>query len=113
VVGFCVLIRTSSYSLDWLSVSQASKPLIAQLVEPSMNPVFNKEHKAFIWNYYEGTSVYSWLLEFQDKERMEQFKETFGRCIFEALNQMPFSRFEVSIHRRGVSIASCSFIHLI
>lgn len=82
---------------DWLSVSQGSKPLIAQLVEPSMNPVFNKEHKAFIWNYYEGTHVYSWLLQFPSKESIETFKEMFGRCIFEALNQTPFSKFEVSL----------------
>jgi hypothetical protein len=61
-----------------------------------MNPVFNKEHKAFIWNYYEGAHVYSWLLQFPSKESIETFKEMFGRCIFEALNQTPFSKFEVS-----------------
>src|SRR6202041_1441590 len=34
-----VQIGTYKY---WLSVSQADKPLIAQLLEPSMNPVFNR-----------------------------------------------------------------------
>ncbi|KAI9284279.1 cytoplasm protein [Umbelopsis sp. AD052] len=87
------LVQIGPYKY-WLSVSQGSKPLIAQLVEPSMNPVFNKEHKAFIWNYYEGTHVYSWLLQFSDKETIETFKEMFGRCIFEALNQTSFSKFE-------------------
>jgi hypothetical protein len=86
-----VQIGTYKY---WLSVSQADKPLIAQLLEPSMNPVFNKEHSAFIWNYYEGNQVYSWLLQFPDKQSLEDFKEVFGRCIFEALNEMSFSKFE-------------------
>lgn len=86
-----VQIGTYKY---WLSVSQADKPLIAQLLEPSMNPVFNKEHSAFIWNYYEGSQVYSWLLQFPDKQNLEDFKEMFGRCIFETLNEMPFSKFE-------------------
>jgi hypothetical protein len=86
-----VQIGTYKY---WLSVSQADKPLIAQLLEPSMNPVFNREHSAFIWNYYEGSQVYSWLLQFPDKQSLEDFKEMFGRCIFEALNEMSFSKFE-------------------
>ncbi|CAM0138831.1 beta-adaptin [Umbelopsis sp. WA50703] len=87
------LVKIGTYKY-WLSISQGAKPLIAQLVEPSMNPVFNKEHSAFIWNYYEGNSVYSWLLQFSDKATMDSFKEVFGRCIFESLNQMPFSKFE-------------------
>lgn len=68
-----------------------------------MNPVFNKEHKAFIWNYYEGAHVYSWLLQFPSKESIETFKEMFGRCIFEALNQTPFSKFEVSPRYKGLT----------
>ncbi|KAH8554864.1 vacuolar import and degradation protein [Umbelopsis sp. PMI_123] len=88
-----LIVKIGAYKY-WLSISQGSKPLIAQMVEPSMNPVFNKDHKAFIWNYYEGKNVYSWLLQFSEKDNLDKFKEMFGRCIFEALNQTPFSKFE-------------------
>jgi hypothetical protein len=105
VFGICHILSCNSLS-DWLSVSQAKKPLIAQLLEPSMNPVFNREHSAFIWNYYEGSQVYSWLLQFPDKQSLEDFKEMFGRCIFEALNETPFSKFEVSICNQVVKWCS-------
>lgn len=67
-------------------------------------PVFNREHSAFIWNYYEGSHIYSWLLQFPDKESLEHFKDMFGRCIFEALNQTPFSKFEASYERWSTDI---------
>ncbi|OZJ04820.1 hypothetical protein BZG36_02338 [Bifiguratus adelaidae] len=76
----------------WLAVNGGAKGLMAQEIEPQMNPVFSNEHKSFVWNYQDATGIYSWLLRFPDDETFKTFSNAFAQCIYETGNQLQYNK---------------------
>lgn len=77
----------------WLAVSAQDNPLISQPVEQRMNPVFSQEHKSFVWNYFdERGQVWSWSIRFNDATNETAFREMFGQCMWETLNESSWAK---------------------
>ncbi|ORX95192.1 cytoplasm protein [Basidiobolus meristosporus CBS 931.73] len=86
------LIEVNQYEY-WLSVEGDGRPYISQPIGSDMNPVFSNEHHSFIWCYTDDNGyVYSWSLKFTDAQEEQIFIESFGRCMYETLNQQNFSK---------------------
>ncbi|KAK9466866.1 VID27 cytoplasmic protein-domain-containing protein [Lipomyces arxii] len=72
----------------WMEIVSVKKTWMGTLVTPEINPVFNYEHRSFIFNYYsDDGSASSWLLRFADADQLEAFQEILMRALWESLNQ--------------------------
>eukprot|EP00158_Paraphelidium_tribonemae_P005597 Partr_v1_DN27422_c0_g1_i2_m71816 putative vacuolar import and degradation protein len=79
----------------WFFVSSQSSPFtISQQLDNTMNPFFSDEFFSFIWNYYDDKSslTYSWSIKFDDVVMFKEFRQLFGRCMYEALNLEAFKK---------------------
>ncbi|KAG0348608.1 hypothetical protein BG004_004736 [Podila humilis] len=84
----CRFVRTRKYTY-WLTVTtQGGEKQLVQPLEARMNAVFDKQHKSFIWNYFDDQSrVFSWLIRFKDTETFSRVSEAFSECLYETNNQ--------------------------
>ncbi|KAI9028570.1 VID27 cytoplasmic protein-domain-containing protein [Hyaloraphidium curvatum] len=77
----------------WFSVMAGDKGLISQAVEQRMNPVFSHEHLSFVWCYFdEDNQIWSWSIRFNDATNETAFREMFGQCLWETLNESSFAK---------------------
>jgi hypothetical protein len=77
----------------WLQISGQEKVWLGQEVIADINPVFNYEYLSFIFNHYaEDGSAFSWLLRFQDQDRLERFQEGLMQALWEQLNEMKWAK---------------------
>lgn len=77
----------------WLQISSKHQDWLGSSVIPDLNPVFNYEHRSFIFNYYaEDGSPYSWLLRFKDVETEERFQQGLMQALWEHLNRAKWSK---------------------
>ncbi|KAI9352542.1 VID27 cytoplasmic protein-domain-containing protein [Zopfochytrium polystomum] len=87
------IIKSAPYEF-FLVVSEAGRPYICQPIDSHMNAQFNQEQHAFLWLWREDGSdlCYPWSLKFSDAEDEEEFRSTFGACMYETSNQSPFDK---------------------
>ncbi|KAI9136876.1 VID27 cytoplasmic protein-domain-containing protein [Paraphysoderma sedebokerense] len=88
-----VTITQAAPFVYWLSLASSGNMIHCQKIEPLMNPFFEDQHKAFIWNYYDDAGrVFSLSLKFSDSQNYESFKQRQNECLFEVMNQESFSK---------------------
>lgn len=80
------VIDTGSFNY-WLEVTNESRPLIGIDIDSNMNPVFNYEHLSFIFNYFEESGAFSWLLKFGTQDELNKFQIYFMQALWEATNK--------------------------
>ncbi|KAH6566409.1 hypothetical protein BASA60_009488 [Batrachochytrium salamandrivorans] len=90
------IVETNSFEFK-LVVSIKNNPYIVQMVEGSMNPIFNNEHLSFVWVWIDpetSAPVMSWSLKFEteDIEDFTGFMHVFSKCMNEASHQRDFSK---------------------
>ena len=89
------LLHSEKFAFSLSIESEDNSPYMAQPLDSEMNPVFNIEQLAFVWVYYSqetGMPLYTWSLKFNSHIPFDAFKEMFGRCLYETLNQDLFSK---------------------
>lgn len=79
----------------WLNITTTvdGTGLISQPIEQRMNPVFSPEHLSFVWCYFdEENKVWSWSIKFNDNTNESTFREMFGQCMWETLNESSWAK---------------------
>jgi hypothetical protein len=77
----------------WLYIGTGESGLISQPIEQRMNAVFSQEHLSFVWCYYDDErKVWSWSIRFNDATNESAFREMFGQCMWETLNESSWAK---------------------
>lgn len=76
----------------WLEVDSDTSRFIGMPINSEMNPVFNFEHLAFTFNYFDKDSAFSWLLKFSSFDELDNFQEALMQSLWEANNKMKWAK---------------------
>lgn len=77
----------------WLQITDPDRDWMGQEIIADINPVFNYEYLSFIFNHYsQDGSAFSWLLRFNDQERLERFQEGLMQALWEQLNETKWTK---------------------
>ena len=86
----------AKYSYALVIMDEKDQPFISQLIDSRMTPTFNREHRSFVWNWFDipsGQGPFSWSVKFicsSDSEN--EFKRIFSLSIYETLQQEEFKK---------------------
>ena len=91
------ILDCGGFSFWFVAVNPKTQlPIVSQPLDNSMNPFFSENHLSFIWNFRDETSadlaVVSWSLKFADIKLLHDFRDVFGKCMYEALNKEFFKK---------------------
>ncbi|ODQ79091.1 hypothetical protein BABINDRAFT_38010 [Babjeviella inositovora NRRL Y-12698] len=67
-------------------------PSVQCTVSSEMNPVFNFEHTAFIFNQLSDSVGQTWLLKFPDYDALSDFQAAFMKSLWESLNRVRWGK---------------------
>ncbi|KAI8868396.1 VID27-domain-containing protein [Ramicandelaber brevisporus] len=80
----------------WLNVADNDRPYLAQPLEPELNPTFNLEQQAFVWNYYDDQGrIFSWSMRFASRELTVELQHAVSLAMYESLHQQSFAKAKV------------------
>ncbi|KAI9013163.1 VID27 cytoplasmic protein-domain-containing protein [Gaertneriomyces semiglobifer] len=89
------IIETGVYEFA-LVVKEKDTAYICQPVDQKMAPTFSKEHRSFVWVWYDpatGQPLYSWSLKFEGSENEElEFKQILTEAVYETSNREEFRK---------------------
>ncbi|CDK29097.1 unnamed protein product [Kuraishia capsulata CBS 1993] len=75
----------------WLSVvdrsSKGRQAITGSFITPDLNPVCNDDALAFIFNYVGENLALSWLLKFENLQKLEEFNSNVKTALWESLNR--------------------------
>ncbi|KAI8326384.1 VID27-domain-containing protein [Martensiomyces pterosporus] len=86
------VVETGKYTY-WMNVASNECNFVSQLIEPTMNAVFNHDHSSLIWNYFDDDgSAYSLSVLTADETHYEALHQGMTRAAYETLNQEPWHK---------------------
>ncbi|KAJ3207961.1 hypothetical protein HK099_000162 [Clydaea vesicula] len=92
--GKASIIDNSSFNFSLLLTKNGS-PHLLQDITPAMNPIFRTDEIALIWNWIDpvtNSANYSWLIQFESKKDLDEFRLIFAKCLYESLNKGSFDK---------------------
>ncbi|KAJ2636772.1 Vacuolar import and degradation protein 27 [Coemansia sp. RSA 1286] len=89
------VIETGKFTY-YINVIANDRDYVSQLVEPSMNAIFNHDHLSLIWNYFTDSRAYSFSLAASDESHYNALHQGMTKAAYETLNKVPWSKVSVS-----------------
>lgn len=77
----------------FMNVASDDRVYCSQQIEPSMNAIFNHDHRSLIWNYFDQNErAYSFSVMSAGEKHYEALHQGMAKAAYETLNQEPWHK---------------------